>query len=186
MALHLSWLTLSASHIPVFHLSDMTLLLILKKNPCATLKISNWVLISFLKWKENDKKFFKHRGRIIRLLAVCLSVYILEWDFCVFTKPELQLREFNRRSNMSLLILHIIVDQISFQGTKNPLKFASLLTCGFVPQLVVAPNQYLYLGGMSSSPLEARTFFWLQFLQCLNRILLTRINSSLNHFKITV
>ena len=68
-------------------------------------------------------------------------MYILELDFCVFTKLEQQLREFNRKSNMSLLISHIIVDQISFQGTRNPLKFASLLTCGFVPQLVDSISQ---------------------------------------------
>ena len=68
-------------------------------------------------------------------------MYILELDFCVFTKLEQQLREFNRKSNMSLLISHIIVDQISFQGTRNPLKFASLLTCGFVPRLVDSMSQ---------------------------------------------
>ena len=70
-------------------------------------------------------------------------MYVLELDFCVFTKPEQQLRKFNRRSNKSLFPL---------QGTKNPLKFASLLTCGFVAQLVVAPKQNLYLGRMSFEP----------------------------------
>lgn len=82
--------------------------------------------------------FFKN---ILQTFTFCLSMYILELDFCVFTKLEQQLREFNRKSNMSLPISHIIVDQISFQGTKNPLKFASLLTCGFVPQLVDSMSQ---------------------------------------------
>lgn len=78
---------------------------------------------------------------ILQTFTFFLSMYILELDFCVFTKLEQQLREFNRKSNMSLPISHIIVDQISFQGTKNPLKFASLLTCGFVPQLVDSMSQ---------------------------------------------
>ena len=48
---------------------------------------------------------------------------------------------------------YIICYQTLLWGAKNPLKFASLPTCGFVAQLVAAPNRYL--GGMGSSPVKA-------------------------------
>ena len=47
----------------------------------------------------------------------------------------------------------------------NLLNFASLPTCGFVAQLVLAPNRYL--GGTGSSPVEARIFSGFNFLIAL-------------------
>jgi len=59
--------------------------------------------------------------QIHHISTFCLSVYILEWGFCVFTKPEQQLRKFNRRSNMSLFHIYHFRSN-SFTGNKEPTK----------------------------------------------------------------
>ena len=66
----------------------------------------------------------------------------------------------------------------SFTGAKDPLKFASLSTCGFVAQLVVAPNRYL--GGTGSSLRRSLNFFsGFNFCNCFNYHLVVKINSLL-------
>ena len=102
--------------------------------------------------------------------------------FCNFFNCSLPARInsslITRRSNMNLFHILFVIKTPS-RGRKDPLKFASLPTCGFVAQLVERPTSIWE--ARVQAPSKPEFFFFSGFIFCnfFNCSLPARINSSL-------
>ena len=109
--------------------------------------------------------------------------------FCNFFNCSLPARInsllITRRSNMNYFILFVI--KTPLRARKDPLKFASLPTCGFVAQLVERPTSIWEARVQAPSKPEFFSgFFFCNFFNCslparINSLLITR-RSNMNYF----
>lgn len=67
-----------------------------------------WEIQRWLNWelKIQFNSIQSFLFQIHQTYTFWIPVYILEWSFCFFTKPEQQLRKFNRRSYMNYFIYY--------------------------------------------------------------------------------